>query len=1133
MVPSSFASFSLLLALFSPPQPERHTQDPAHDAPQAAWERSSLARNGRWTTHFHWRTGFLKAATGTAAVASQVTEANVAEIARRVLEDVEGSLGVSAQALELEYLAQGGDLFGLQFTQRSAGVRVEESLVELQLTASGNLLWILSSGLLHAGAPHPAFALSQRDAAELACFMAPDSSPRTYAASVERVLLPVDGGGEYTYRPAWRAVVHDPMQEDGEWCVFVDGETGELLRIDPLVEHNVNGTVQGRGIDKGPQPANPPVVHPLANLYLTLWDAGAATFPLTVNDCLDDEAVISGDGSSVVYVSDCDGDREILLETLGGGTLQLTANDAPDHSPSVADDGAVIAFVSEVDGDAEIFVVLADGTGLMQLTYNDAWDGEPSISDDGTRIAFTSDRDGDGEIYVMSSDGMGLLQLTSNTADDHSPELSGDGSKVVYISTEDGDPEVFVSGSDGSGQAQLTFNRVEDRDPTIDDAGELIVFASAMSVDTDMSVGTGAGGLVGMWTQPVHFDLYSLQSDGSGLRQLTFSERDEIEPALSGTGVCVAYATNALGDFEIILLDLVTMYEIELTDDMDQDRRPGISDECQLILWSKEEGDTEIWLADLAKPGSHANGITDAIGNYLIAFPNGTNPTLKARLRGLYARVYDRAPGSPNLVEQKTAPSPGVTNLLFNPTGAEEFPTTQVTAYRHTDSVHEYLEDILTRAPLSLATPLPIDRSLVVHVNKTPFRANASYSPSKVRMKFWRSGGNAVTRPNTAYDAVIYHEYGHFLDHMYGGAGNGLPGLERKGALGEGFGDVVSLFHTSSPILGEGFFGPGTWVRNYAVSTFADPRGSQDRQYLCEDCNAGPEVHDHGQAFAGFAWDLHENVDATLAEDLLLGVVAGNPKHMQAAVDSIFLRDDTFAFGGDEDLTNGTPHSDALCYMALGHGFTCPLFEIVETLVCPADPPRHRSLVYPTNAPLGGFAAEEIRDAPASFIGGPHKSGETVQAMLGIIIYDPTGQYGPFLQNSGRYGGTLGGQPIRTRYLYLNGWRFKANGVSLTFEEKVLGTGSGNVAGPDGFGADTVAFNPKSWLPVGGTPFWFPLTLPAVSADTDYVFFFRLDYGEDAGNQPNKASDPTLAEFCGPARAGDLITFHITVKPKP
>jgi Tol biopolymer transport system component len=146
---------------------------------------------------------------------------------------------------------------------------------------------------------------------------------------------------------------------------------------------------------------------------------------------------LSGQGRIVFAFGLFNGEQEIyVMEADGTNRLRLTNNRFLDNEPVWSPDGQRIAFVSERDRNRDIFVMNADGTDMIQLTNNISDNYSPTWSPDGTKIAFVSDRDGGwdkSEIYVMNTDGSDQVRLTNNDARDLQPVWSPDGRKIAFI----------------------------------------------------------------------------------------------------------------------------------------------------------------------------------------------------------------------------------------------------------------------------------------------------------------------------------------------------------------------------------------------------------------------------------------------------------------------------------------------------------------------------------------------------------------------------------------------------------------------------------------------------------------------------------------------------------------------------
>jgi len=280
---------------------------------------------------------------------------------------------------------------------------------------------------------------------------------------------------------------------------------------------------------------------------------------------------------------------------------------------------------------------------------------------------------------------------------------------------------------------------------------------------------------------------------------------------------------------------------------------------------------------------------TNSVGEFKVSDAPDTISSFAIGLWGRWTKVITRTGAALGVTLSGSVPNP--VPMVFNPSGHVEVQTAQVNAYVHTTRVHNWLGD------LSVA-PSGINYTLATYVNETSSslpNCNAYYGGWSIH--FLLSGGGCR---NTAIDTVIYHEYGHFVDDMIGGITNG--------ALSEGWGDTLASYLSGQPLVGEGFFTSGGYVRTV------------DNSYVYNPLDA---IHTQGQAWSGFAWDLRKNLMASqgassgvaLAENLVVPTLWANSTDIPSAVRDLAIRDDD-----DGNLTNGTPHFNEIVGAAMAHG---------------------------------------------------------------------------------------------------------------------------------------------------------------------------------------------------------------------
>ncbi len=317
---------------------------------------------------------------------------------------------------------------------------------------------------------------------------------------------------------------------------------------------------------------------------------------------------------------------------------------------------------------------------------------------------------------------------------------------------------------------------------------------------------------------------------------------------------------------------------------------------------------------------------TNQVGTFRLQTSEGP-PAVRAGLAGRWAWVTTALPPFVELA--------GISpwrEFLFN-TYAREFETADVNAYYHVTKVYHWLQGILAAG--GGVEFQPIARQLRVSTNGTLHGrgCNAYYdnggTPS---LAFLRARGPCI---NTAYDTVIYHEYGHFFDDMAGGIVDG--------GLSEGIGDVLASYASGQPLIGEGFLGDDSSIR------------SADNSYEYP-VNGSDEVHDLGQAWARFAWSLRGTLGRAEAESLVIPVVLANSRDIPDAVVDTMLLDDE-----DGELSNGTPHFEDIMRAA-----AAPLIPALSVLAARIDSPPNGAFFSP-DEPIIFTGVADDRDTPFAF----------------------------------------------------------------------------------------------------------------------------------------------------------------------
>ncbi|MCG8015121.1 MAG: hypothetical protein JAY97_02810 [Candidatus Thiodiazotropha sp. 'RUGA'] len=201
----------------------------------------------------------------------------------------------------------------------------------------------------------------------------------------------------------------------------------------------------------------------------------------------------------------------------------------------------------------DIYRANADGSGLTALTDNPKYDAEPIVSADGKWIVFGSQREGDFDIYRMDVDGGNVQRLTDAEGYDGGPWFSPDSTKIVWRAwhptsaaekaqwqenmkqdyVQSTPLDIWVMNADGSNKIRLTDNGATNWAPSWHPDGKRIVFSSNMDDWRD-----------DYKTYGHNFELYLINSDGSGLERVTYNKIFDSFPMFSPNGKKLVFGSN-------------------------------------------------------------------------------------------------------------------------------------------------------------------------------------------------------------------------------------------------------------------------------------------------------------------------------------------------------------------------------------------------------------------------------------------------------------------------------------------------------------------------------------------------------------------------------------------------------------
>jgi len=279
--------------------------------------------------------------------------------------------------------------------------------------------------------------------------------------------------------------------------------------------------------------------------------------------------------------------RHVLLALALVAAFLLVAS-GTGYAAYPGEDNGLIAFDSRRDdGIGDIFVMFPDGSGQANITSSPGRDTSAKWSPDGTRIAFMSQRTGGNEIYTINSDGSGLVQVTNTPGlfSEDNPTWSPDGSQIAFIADIS---EIWLVDSDGASPHQVASGLGTIQELTWSPDGSKFAFQ-----------GTSA---------PGGWNVFTINVDGTGVKQLTALPGHDYQPDWSLDGSHIIFASNRHGDPEIYRMDVDGQNQVRLTVDGFGDLPRWSPDGTQITFTSYRTGGPEIFV--MAADGSGQTQLT-------------------------------------------------------------------------------------------------------------------------------------------------------------------------------------------------------------------------------------------------------------------------------------------------------------------------------------------------------------------------------------------------------------------------------------------------------------------------------------------------------------------------------------------
>jgi hypothetical protein len=218
--------------------------------------------------------------------------------------------------------------------------------------------------------------------------------------------------------------------------------------------------------------------------------------------------------------------------------------------------------------DFDIYFGQVDGSGTR---FFRAHASQPAFSPDGSRIAFHS-WGGDSRGLVTMDVSGANPKLIANFVEDQLPTWTADGEEIVLLSRRSGGRQSQLIKTDSSTELGESIIVGEGEYPTIGATGQLVFkgwgntayglrisspeledVQTVTNVDEDTAPALSPDGkrIAFMSRREENWDIYVINTDGSGLQRLTDDPADDGLPAWSPDGNAIAFVSNRGGPWAV------------------------------------------------------------------------------------------------------------------------------------------------------------------------------------------------------------------------------------------------------------------------------------------------------------------------------------------------------------------------------------------------------------------------------------------------------------------------------------------------------------------------------------------------------------------------------------------------------
>lgn len=198
----------------------------------------------------------------------------------------------------------------------------------------------------------------------------------------------------------------------------------------------------------------------------------------------------------------------------------------------------------------DIYTASVNGNNIQPLVEGPGYDAEATVSPKGDKIVFTSTRNGDLDLYIMDIDGKNIKQMTNQLGYDGGAFFSPDGKKLVFRASRPKSEQEIKEYKELLNLGLVAPSNMELYTMNIDGTGlkQITNLGKANWAPfyhpSGKKIIFSSNHLSTPESKGYNFQLFMINEDGTGLEQITFNSKFNAFPMFSFDGKKLVFSSN-------------------------------------------------------------------------------------------------------------------------------------------------------------------------------------------------------------------------------------------------------------------------------------------------------------------------------------------------------------------------------------------------------------------------------------------------------------------------------------------------------------------------------------------------------------------------------------------------------------